>query len=139
MSGYNYLKNHENQSASGVLTAREISELDLRGTKIFVLSSCQSGLGELLGDGIYGMQRALKKAGVSTIMLSLWKVDDFATQLLMINFYKNFLSGYSEQESLSRAQNVVRNYTDENGIKLFDNPYYWASFILVDAIDRTSL
>ena len=133
MSGCNILKNTEYPTNDGVLTAREISELDLHGTKLVVLSSCQSGIGDLLGDGVYGLQRAFKKAGAGAIMMSLWKVDDYTTHLLMEEFYKNLMSGVSKHESLSKAQKTIREYTDENGVKLFSAPYYWASFILIDA------
>lgn len=120
----------------GVLTADEISRLDLSGTKLVILSACETARGKVDPvDGVLGLQRALKKAGVKTIMISLWEVEDFATQLLMTEFYKNILSGKTKQESLKTAQKFVQNHKDENGIKLFSDPYYWASFILIDALD----
>ena len=93
----------------GVLTAQEISVLDFSGLDLLVLSACQTGLGEIKGDGVFGLQRGFKKAGAQTIMMSLWKVDDVATQMLMTEFYKGLTSGLSKQEAFLNAQKTVRN------------------------------
>jgi CHAT domain-containing protein len=120
-----------------VLTAREISLLDLNNVDLIVLSACQTGIGEIHEDGVFGLQRGLKKAGVNSILMSLWEVDDDATQLLMTEFYKNYVSGISKRQSLLNAQKVVREFSgDINGQhREFSNPRYWASFILLDAIN----
>ena len=118
----------------GVLTAKEISQLDLRGLDLVVLSACQTGLGEIKGDGVFGLQRGFKKAGVNSILMSLWKVDDEATKLLMTEFYKHLTSKKSKQESLQIAQNYVKNYMI-NGEKKYQAPSYWAAFVLLDAIN----
>ncbi len=97
----------------GILTAKEISELDLRGLDMVVLSACQTGLGEITGDGVFGLQRGFKKAGANTLLMSLWKVDDTATQMLMNKFYEHFLSGKSKRESLVLAQKYLREYEAE--------------------------
>lgn len=117
----------------GILTANEISKLDLRGADLVVLSACQTGIGEIKGDGVFGLQRGFKKAGVQSILMSLWKVDDEATMLLMTQFYKNLTSkvGMSKHEALKQAQKYVREYDG----KKYQDPYYWAAFILLDAID----
>ncbi len=122
----------------GVLTAKEISVLDLRGLDMVVLSACQTGLGEITGDGVFGLQRGFKKAGANTLLMSLWKVDDRATQMLMTKFYEHFLSGKTKLESLTLAQKYLREYeedTDGEKIKPFEAPKYWAAFILLDAIN----
>lgn len=121
----------------GVLTAQEISFLDLHNTDLVVLSACQTGLGEIKGDGVYGLQRGFKKAGVKSIMMSLWDVDDDATQLLMTNFYTNLINGQSKQMALRNAQKAVREFDGEiNGKhRDFSNPRYWAAFILLDALN----
>ena len=109
----------------GVLTAKEISEMDLRSIDMVVLSACQTGLGEIMGDGIFGLQRGFKKAGAKTILMSLWGVNDLVTQMLMIEFYKNYCSGkVDKRESLRKAQKTVR--------EKFKEPYYWAGFIMLD-------
>ena len=113
----------------GILTAQEIAALDFRGLDLLVLSACQTGLGEIKGDGVFGLQRGFKKAGVQSIVMSLWEVPDEATQILMTEFYENYLSGKSKRESLLNAQKVVRETPG------FEDPYYWAGFILLDGLN----
>ena len=106
----------------GILTAKEISQLDLRGLDLVVLSACETGLGEIKGDGVFGLQRGFKKAGANSLLMSLWKVDDNATQLLMTRFYKNLTSGMSKFESLRQAQKYVREYEVEIEVKSDNRP-----------------
>lgn len=123
----------ENQNC--IITSYEIPSMDLSSVDLIVLSSCQSGLGDVTNDGIIGLQRAFKIAGAKTILTTLWDVDDHATLLFMRKFYECLLANYTKLDALTEAQRFVRNYTDENGVKLYDNPIYWASFILIDALD----
>lgn len=124
------------RQGDGILNALEIAQTDLRGLDLVVLSACQTALGDLKGsEGVFGLQRGFKKAGAKSILMSLWKVNDLTTQLLMTEFYKHYLSGQSKLESLMKAQEFVRNYEDKDGNKLFEDPYYWAGFILLDALD----
>lgn len=116
----------------GILTAKEIARLDLRGADLLVLSACQTGLGEVSGEGVFGLQRGFKKAGVNTILMSLWEVDDEATQLLMTQFYKGLMGGKTKTDALKAAQAAVRDNKDRD----FSSPYYWAAFILLDGIER---
>lgn len=130
----------------GVLTAKELANIDLRELELAVLSACQSGLGDVTGEGVFGMQRGFKKAGAKSILMSLWKVDDTATAMLMSEFYNNLTNGKSAYESLRTAQQYVRTYEseeeikDESGettkrrIRKFEDPFYWAAFVLLDAI-----
>ena len=98
----------------GILTAREIAGMDLRGTDLVVLSACQTGLGEISGEGVFGLQRGFKKAGVNALLMSLWKVDDEATSMLMREFYNNCLTkGLDLQKALHEAQRTVREYECE--------------------------
>ena len=116
----------------GILTAQEIAKLDLRGLDLVVLSACQTALGDMIsGEGVFGLQRGFKKAGAKTILMSLDKVDDEATQILMVQFYKNLMSGKTKLQSLKDAQKHLRQV--ENG--KYDDPKYWASFIMLDGID----
>ncbi len=113
----------------GILTAEEISQLDFRGMDLVVMSACQTGLGDITGDGVFGLQRGFKKAGANTLLMSLWKVDDTATRILMDQFYKNLTDGKSKHDAFLKAQQYLR--TTENG--KFDSPRFWAAFILLDA------
>jgi len=113
----------------GILTAREIAYLDFRNIDLVVLSACQTGLGEISGDGVFGLQRGFKKSGVHTIVMSLWSVDDEATRILMGDFYRNITMGCEPQIALFNAQRYLRsNYS------CYSAPYYWAAFIILDAI-----
>ena len=94
----------------GVLTAKEISLLNLRDADIVVLSACETGLGDVTGEGVFGLQRGFKMAGAQTILMALWKVNDDATRLLMTSFYRHYAKGLSKRESFRKAQQEVRNY-----------------------------
>jgi len=120
-------------SDDGILTAQEISMLDLRGTDLVVLSACETARGDIMqGEGVFGLQRGFKKAGAKSILMSLWKVSDVSTEILMTEFYKNLCEGKSKRESLRLAQKMVREYKDDEGNLLFQNPHYWAGFIMLD-------
>lgn len=146
----------------GIVTAKEISQLNFQGLDLVVLSACQTGLGEISGDGVFGLQRGFKKAGAQSLLMSLWKVDDTATQLLMTRFYKNMATGMSKHESLKQAQKFLKEYEVDiemkadsrpsisahakmkesqnkdityKKVKKYNDPYYWAAFILLDAIN----
>lgn len=116
----------------GFLTSLEISGLDFHETDLLVLSACETGNGSIEGDGVFGLQRGFKMAGVNSIIMSLWKVDDKATSRLMIEFYKNWITGgMSKRDALEKAKKMIRSNTD-NG---WHNPFYWAGFILLDGVD----
>ena len=100
--------------------------------KILVLSACETGMGNYgTDDMIWGVQRGFKEAGVKSILMSLKKVDDEATRILMVEFYKNLMSGKSKLQSLKDAQKYLRQV--DNG--KYDKPEYWASFIMLDGIN----
>lgn len=115
----------------GILTAKELSRLDFRGLDLVVLSACQTGLGDITSEGVFGLQRGFKKAGAQTLLMSLWKVDDTATLLLMTEFYNKLINGNSKKQSLYKAQQYLRTY--QNGV--YDKPEYWAAFIMLDGIN----
>ena len=109
----------------GILTAEEISRMNLRNTKLVVLSACGSGLGGLDAyEGVLGLQKAFKMAGVETIVMSLWDVPDEATSKLMTLFYSNLLNGETVVNSLKKAQKEMQ--------KIYSDPYYWAAFIVLE-------
>jgi CHAT domain-containing protein len=124
-------QNHED----GILIGEEIQNVELKNNDIVILSACETGLGKISSEGVLGLQRAFKKAGAKSIMMSLWKVDDNATSLLISEFYKNYLAGNSKQNSLYKAQKYIREYEDNTGNRLFEDPYYWAGFIILDALE----
>ena len=136
MSGANHILDGESipeNVEDGILTAKEIADVDLRGLDLVVLSACQTGLGDISqGEGVFGLQRGFKKAGANSILMSLWEVDDKATQILMTQFYKNLVSGQSKHQSLQSAQKYLREYN--NGY--YNEAKYWAAFILLDGIDK---
>ena len=118
----------------GILTAKEIAELDLSQAGLVVLSACQTADGEVSGEGVFGLQRSLKLAGVGSVVMSLWPVHDEATSLLMREFYRAMLRGESKREALASAQRAVKTAKfDVAGQKLSgSDPRFWASFIILD-------
>ena len=109
----------------GILTAYEAQNINLGDCSLVVLSACETGKGDQkIGDGVFGLQRAFQSAGARSVIMSLWKVDDVATQKLMAAFYKNWLEKKQDKrKSLSNAQKTLK--------KEYKHPYYWAAFVLV--------
>ncbi len=108
----------------GILTALEASGLNLWGTKLVVLSACDTGLGEVRnGEGVYGLRRAFVLAGTESLMMSLWAVSDFVTRELMTDYYKNLKQGTGRGASLRQVQLEMLKRENRK------HPFYWASFI----------
>jgi CHAT domain-containing protein/tetratricopeptide (TPR) repeat protein len=114
----------------GILTAREISSLHLENVDLAVLSACETGTGDITGEGVFGLQRGFKKAGTKAILMSLWKVNDESTSVLMTEFYRNWLQTGNMQDALEKAKSYVRSQKEE-----WKSPYYWAPFVLLDAVE----
>lgn len=116
------LRNNGNED--GIFTALEAAWLDLRGTKLVVLSACNSGVGEIKnGDGVYGLRSAFALAGSETQVMSLWSVSDQGTKELMVEYYKRLLRGEGRGEALRQVQlQMLKNPKRSH-------PFYWASFI----------
>jgi CHAT domain-containing protein len=109
----------------GILTAYEVSNLYLPNTRLVVLSACETGLGDIQGsEGVYGLQRAFKMAGVQNLIMSLWKVPDVETAEFMEIFYSNLFDGKSVNNAFYLAQTQMKN-------KYRAEPYKWAAWILV--------
>jgi len=108
-----------------IVTAYDILDLELSGTQLVVLSACETGLGEIMiGEGVYGLQRAFQIAGVKSIIMSLWKIDDATTQLFMSYFYQELIRSEDIQLALHKSKiKIKQKYSD---------PYFWGPFILVE-------
>ncbi|MEJ7708615.1 MAG: CHAT domain-containing protein [Pyrinomonadaceae bacterium] len=104
--------------------ALEASGLNLWGTKLVVLSACDTGLGEVRnGEGIYGLRRAFVLAGAETLLMSLWPVSDYVTRELMTSHYKNLKHGMGRGAALRQVQlEMLKRHKQLH-------PFYWASFI----------
>ena len=148
----------------GILTAQEIAGLNLSGNQLTVLSACETALGAITSDGVMGLQRGFKKAGVHALIMSLWPVNDEATEKMMKHFYQHLSEGMTPREALRSAQYDLRGFKPEpieeedseevqarklkflrqsqvkaaNKAKKypFAHPRYWAAFILLDATDK---
>ena len=108
----------------GILKAQEIGDLDLRGADLVVLSACNTGQGEVTGEGVFGLQRAFKMAGAQTIVMSLTPVDDQTTMAMMNKFYTNLFSGQSKHDAFYNAQRYIRSIKPD--------PKYWMGWIMLD-------
>jgi len=108
----------------GVLTAFEAAGLNLAGTQLVVLSACETGVGDVrTGEGVFGLRRAFMVAGAETLVMSLWQVDDDATQQLMTEFYRRLASGQGRAEALRQAALTLQRDSTRR------HPFFWASFI----------
>lgn len=111
------------EAGNGILTSLDVSGLDLIDTELVVLSACETGLGQVhRGEGVFGLRRAVELAGAKTLIMSLWKVSDQATQSLMIEFYRRVVDGQSRAKALRQAQLAMKNRHDAH-------PFFWGAFI----------
>lgn len=121
LAGFNV---RQSGDEDGVLTAMEAAALNLWGTKLVVLSACETGVGDVAnGEGVFGLRRAFAIAGAQSQLLSLWKVDDEGTKDLMVSYYRRLLNNEGRSEALRQIQlEMLRN-------SKYQHPYFWAAFI----------
>lgn len=111
----------------GILSANDIARLDLNNTDMVVLSACQTGQGKATSEGLYGLQRAFKKAGVGTIVMSLWSVSDKTTYEFMTTFYERLAdthNAWNKRKAFEEAKEIIR--------KKHPDPFHWAAFVMLD-------
>ncbi len=120
--------NYNYNVESGILTAYEAMSLNLDQTDLVVLSACQTGLGDIAnGEGVYGLQRAFLVAGAKVLIMSMFKVDDEATQKLILNFYRKWIVTNNMRQSFVNAKKELRlDYAE---------PYYWGTFMMIGLED----
>jgi CHAT domain-containing protein len=132
LAGVNHaLKSGGEEKTDGIVTAEKILGLRLRGTDMVVLSACQTGLGEVkTGEGVFGLRRAFAQAGTRSLVMSMWKVPDWETKELMIQFYKNIQFG---KMSRCRALRQAMLKELKTVRKRYGRPYplFWGAFVFL--------
>lgn len=111
----------------GILTARNIARMDMTGTELVVLSACQTGQGKATSEGLYGLQRAFKKANAQSMIMTLWSVSDVASREFMEEFYKNLTNSkkkWNKRKAFDEAKKFIRDK--------YEDAYYWAAFVMLD-------
>lgn len=118
-------KDFHDGTSDGILTANDIARLDLEGVDMAVLSACKSGQGNATSEGLYGLQRAFKKAGVRRLVMTLWNVSDKVTTEFMVRFYEAMASNnWNEHKAFKQAKLQIKEQ--------YPDPYHWAAFVLLD-------
>ena len=113
---------------SGILTAAKIARLEFEGNQLAVLSACQTAQGETTSEGVYGLQRAFKKAGTGTIIMTLWSVNDQSTKEFITTFFRRLTdNGWNKHEAFEYAKRSLRSR--------YKNPRLWAPFVMLDGIN----
>lgn len=136
-------------TTDGILSAEEIAGLNLHGLGLAILSACQTGLGEITEDGVFGLQRGFKMAGAGCLLVSLWNVNDEATCLLITRMHELMASGMSVHRAFNEARaSLAASSRTVHGTRFnpasltqesielqlsFDEPVYTNAFILIDA------
>ena len=136
----------DSSQPDGILSARELAASDMSNVDVVVLSACQSGLGDITIDGVFGLQRGLKTAGARALVVSLWQVDDQATIQFMLELFKNLKNGMKLHEAFSQARTTLRT-TEVTKLyprrgrqpllvtKKYNQPQFYDAFILIDGIE----
>ena len=108
----------------GILTANEVASLNLKNTRLVALSACESALGGYNFEGIHGLTRGFKQAGVKSLLVSLWSVNDRSTATFMTTFYTHWIATGDRHAAYRNAVAAVRSE--------YPSPFYWAPFIMLD-------
>lgn len=109
----------------GILTANDIATLDLSGMEMVVLSACQTGQGKATAEGLYGLQRAFKKAGAKTLVMTLWNINDAICREFMVSFYEQLTANnWNKHNAFEEAKKAIR--------KKYPEAFYWAGFVMLD-------
>ena len=115
----------------GILTAKEISELDMHNVDLAVVSACKSALGEIREDGVYGLMRGFKQAGVRSLIMATDDIVDYVSGQLWIQLFRNLAKGMTKREALLEGLKYIRTMDDG----AFSHPKYWTPFILIDGVE----
>ena len=115
----------------GILTAKDISELDLHNVDLAVISACKSALGEIRADGVYGLVRGFKQAGVRSLIMATDDIVDYVSGQLWIQLFRNLAKGMTKREALLEGLKYIRTMDDG----AFSHPKYWTPFILIDGVE----
>jgi CHAT domain-containing protein len=129
LAGANDLPSVDENAEDGILTAVEISDLDLSQTNWAVLSACGTGLGRVrAGEGVFGLRRAFQLAGADTVIMSLWAVEDRATAEWMRRLYEaRFIDGSRTLEAVRRATLDTLISRQRRGLPT--HPFFWGAFV----------
>ncbi|MEZ5359796.1 MAG: CHAT domain-containing tetratricopeptide repeat protein [Candidatus Zixiibacteriota bacterium] len=133
LAGANLARNidffDDSDRENGIVTAYEISGIDLSMTQLVTMSTCESGVGSsVTGEGVFGLRRALRHAGAQNILMSLWNISDAETTVFMTDFYRMWLQGFSPHEALRMTDmGMINHLRTERG---HSHPYFWAAFVL---------
>ena len=147
-------KRFDSSKHDGLLSARELAKMDMSNVDLTVMSACMSGLGYITPDGVYGLQRGLKTAGVKAIISTLWSVDDEASCYFIVQLYKNLEAGQTVNEAFRLAREALKNsgmtFEDTSSVKrennssfaqrrrtssqYFNKPFFYDAFILIDGL-----
>ena len=141
-------------TCDGLLSAHEIGNLDLSNCQLFTLSACQTGLGQITSDGVFGLQRGLKNAGVGAMLLSLWNVNSQSTAILIENFYQNLATGMTLRRAFLAARERLKQSQSSEGqprqifnpatmsmetvtetVPAYNTPQFTDAFLLIDALE----
>ena len=128
-------RHRDHQLREGLLSAREVAATDLSRVHLFITSACQTGLGFLTSEGVYGLQRGIKNAGAESMVLSMWSVADASTVHLFVPLFRNIKAGMSLRNAFDNARRSLATMLGDDGEPRFEAPYYADAFILIDALE----